>query len=187
MEIINNLPLIMLRCLVLTILIETVLANLLKVRDKKDLLNIILANCLTNPLVVVSSLYFNLFYGILGRNISLILLESSVVLVEGIIYEKFLRYRKVNPLLLAVILNGTSFREEFSMKKLVVTVCLFILLAIPNFAFADLVAPGMRGSLYREENPYINIITGQDIFIFSAVSISIVALVAILIINRRKK
>ena len=73
------------------------------------------------------------------------------------------------------------------MKKLVVTVCLFILLAIPNFAFADLVAPGMRGSLYREENPYINIITGQDIFIFSAVSISIVALVAILIINRRKK
>ena len=109
MEIINNLPLIMLRCLVLTILIETVLAILLKVRDKKDLLNIILANSLTNPLVVVSSLYFNLFYGMVGRNISLIFLEISVVFVEGIIYEKFLKYRKVNPLLLAVILNGTSF------------------------------------------------------------------------------
>lgn len=109
MEIINNLPLIMLRCLVLTILIETVFAILLRVRDKKDLLNIILANSLTNPLVVVSSLYFNLFYGVTGRNISLIFLEISAVLVEGIIYMKFLRYRGINPLLLAVVLNGTSF------------------------------------------------------------------------------
>lgn len=109
MDIINNLPLVMLRCLVLTILIETALAILLKVRYKKDLLNIILVNCLTNPLVVVSSLYFNLFYGISGRSISLIFLEISAVLVEGIIYMKFLRYSKVNPLLLAVILNGASF------------------------------------------------------------------------------
>lgn len=73
------------------------------------------------------------------------------------------------------------------MKKLVVTVYFFILLISPSFVFADLVVPGVKGSLYREENPYVNIITGQDIFIFSAVIISIVALVAILIINRRKK
>ena len=73
------------------------------------------------------------------------------------------------------------------MKKIVVTVYLFILLVTPSFVLADVAVPWMKGSLYREENPYVNIITGQDMFIFSAVIISIVALIVILIINRRKK
>ena len=50
----------MCRALVLTIIIEVAVALSLKVRDKKDLLNIVLVNFLTNPLVVSISVFFNL-------------------------------------------------------------------------------------------------------------------------------
>ena len=50
----NNLPLILVRCLLLTIIIELVVALILSVRDKKDILNIILVNVLTNPVVVMT-------------------------------------------------------------------------------------------------------------------------------------
>ena len=107
--IIYNLPLIMLKCLVLTIIIEIVIASLLKVNDKKDLLNIALVNIVTNPIVTSVPVYFNIRYGILQRNIVLYTLEVLTVITEGLIYKKVLKYKKINPIVLSLILNLSSY------------------------------------------------------------------------------
>lgn len=107
--IIYNLPLIMLKCLVLTIIIEIVIAILLKVKDKKDLLNIALVNIVTNPIVTSVPVYFNIRYGILQRNIVLYTLEVLTVITEGLIYKKVLKYKKINPIVLSLILNLSSY------------------------------------------------------------------------------
>ena len=107
--IINNLPYIMIRCLFLTIVIELTMAILLKVKDKKDLINIVLVNVITNPIVVTIPVYFNLKYGVLERNIVLYLLEILTVITEGAIYKKVLNYKKINPFILSLILNFSSY------------------------------------------------------------------------------
>ena len=107
--ILDNLPLIMIRCLVLTIIIELVLALILGVREKKDIINIILVNVITNPIVVLTPIIIYLkFNSSMGR-ISLYILEVLTVLVEGLIYKKVLEYKKINWILLSLILNATSF------------------------------------------------------------------------------
>ncbi len=107
--IINDLPYIMIKCLLLTILIEVTIAILLKVRDKKDLINVTLANIITNPVVVTIPVYFNLRYGLLERNIVLYTLEILTVITEGLIYKRVLNYKKINPFILALILNLSSY------------------------------------------------------------------------------
>ncbi len=103
-----DLPYIMARCLILTVLIETLIAFLLGYR-KKDLINVILVNIMTNPIVVMIPVYFNVKYGIVERNIALGILEIVTLFVEGFIYYKFLEKRKINPFLLSLILNFSSY------------------------------------------------------------------------------
>lgn len=107
--ILNNLPFIMLKCLILTIVIEFIVASILKVKDKKDLLNVVLVNCLTNPIVVSFPVYFNIKYGIFERRVCLIILEILTLIVEGIIYKKYLKFKKINPYILSLILNSSSY------------------------------------------------------------------------------
>ncbi len=106
---INDLPLIMVRCLILTIIIEVVISLLFKVKNKKDLLNVVLVNVLTNPLVVSLPIFMLFRYGLLAKYISLAVLEILAVIVEGLIYSKVLEYRKINPYLLSLILNSCSY------------------------------------------------------------------------------
>lgn len=107
--IINELPIIMIRCLILTILIEIIVGIILKIRDKRDLLNILFVNLITNPIVSTFPVYFNVKYGILERNIVLFILEVLAVLVEGKIYKKYLIYKKINSYILSIILNAASY------------------------------------------------------------------------------
>ena len=106
---IKDIPKIMLICLISTIIIETIFAFIFKVRNKKDFLNIILVNIITNPIVVIIPIYIELIYGLTYRNISLIILEILTVLIEGFIYYKYLDYRKINPYLLSFLLNLLSY------------------------------------------------------------------------------
>ena len=106
---INDLPLIMLRCLILTIIIEVIIGLILKIKNKKDILNIILANIITNPIVVSIPVYINIKFGLLERNICLIILEILTLFVEGFIYKKVLNYKKINPYLISLILNMSSY------------------------------------------------------------------------------
>lgn len=103
------LPIMMFRCLILTIIFELFLAIILGIRNKKDIINVILVNILTNPIVVSVSTYINLRYGILPRRISIIFLEAFAVIVEGLIYKKYLKYNKINGMLLSFILNIFSY------------------------------------------------------------------------------
>lgn len=106
---INELPLLMLKCLIITIVIEIILSLILKVKTKKDILNIILVNIVTNPLVVSIPVLINISLGILERHICLLILEVFTVLFEGFIYYKYLNYKKINPFLLSLILNLSSY------------------------------------------------------------------------------
>ncbi len=105
----NSLPIIMIRCLLLTIIIELIVALILGVRDKKDIINVILVNVITNPVVVVSQTLLYIKFGYTIEMIGIGILEVVVVIVEGLIYKKVLKYNKLNPILLSLLLNATSF------------------------------------------------------------------------------
>lgn len=92
-----------------TLLVELVISLLLKVKDKKDIMNIILVNIMTNPLLVILTVYINIVYGLIYRNILIYPLEILVVLSEGLVYKKYLNYKKINPYLLSLILNTSSY------------------------------------------------------------------------------
>lgn len=105
----NDLPRIIIICLLCTIIIEVTVALILKIKDKKDILNIILVNVFTNPIVVTTTNLMLIFYGKTYRYISLIMLELLVVFTEGLIYKKVLKFNKINGYLLSLILNLCSY------------------------------------------------------------------------------
>lgn len=106
---INELPKLMLRSLICTIIIEILVAIILGIKNKKDILNIILVNIITNPLVTAIPVYFNLFYSLRLRNIVLIILEILTLLFEGFVYKKYINLKKINPFILSLILNSSSY------------------------------------------------------------------------------
>ncbi len=107
--IINDIPIIMIRCLLCTIIIEVLVALVLKVKNKKDVINIILVNILTNPIVVIIPIFVAFNYGIQYQKITLYILEVVTVIVEGFIYLKVLNYKRINPFLLSLVLNLSSY------------------------------------------------------------------------------
>ena len=104
-----NIPIIMIRCLFITVLIESFIGFCIGIRNKKDFINIILVNCITNPIVVTVPLFFNVEYGIVERRISLYILEMITLFVEGYIYKKTLKFKKVNPFIISIIMNASSY------------------------------------------------------------------------------
>ena len=110
---------IILVCLVSTIIVELLVALFFKVRNKKDLLNIVLVNIMTNPLLVTLTVYINIIYGLKYRNVLIYPLEILVVLSEGLIYKKYLKYRKINPFILSFILNTCSYLMGLIINKVV--------------------------------------------------------------------
>lgn len=106
---IHELPFIMYKCLLCTILIEVVVAKILKVKEKQDFLNIILVNIITNPIVVTMPIFVYLLYGYKYEIITLYMLEIFTVFIEGFIYKKVLNYKKINLYLLSFILNMFSY------------------------------------------------------------------------------
>ena len=103
------LPIIMLVSLTLTAFVEVIIAVILKVNTFKDILNVILANLLTNPLVVSVSYYVMITYNETFKNISLLVLEVLALIAEGTIFKKYLKYDKLNPFFLSLVLNVSSF------------------------------------------------------------------------------
>ena len=106
---IDDLPLVMVRCLIITIIIEAVVGLIIGIRDKKDILNIVLVNIMTNPLVVSLPILILLLYGTTARYVTLFLLEVFAVVSEGLVYYKFLKYKKINGFLVSLVLNLVSY------------------------------------------------------------------------------
>ncbi len=106
---INKLPLYMLVSLTCTIIIELTIGIIVGIRDKKDILNIILVNLLTNPLLVSITYAVNIYYGLKVKYITIVILELLVIVIEGLIYFKNLKYKKINGFLISFILNIGSY------------------------------------------------------------------------------
>lgn len=112
----NNVWQQFLLALALTIIIEISLSQILGVRNKKDIINIILVNLITNPIVNVTIFILNILYGLKYFYVGLIITELITVLFEGYVYKKCLSYKKINCYLLSIILNATSFMLGFLIK-----------------------------------------------------------------------
>ena len=115
---ISDLPVVMIRCLVITILIETTIAFIIKYRNR-DLLNVVLVNILTNPILNSVMVYINVYYGLKIRNIFVIIFEILVVIIEGAIYQKYLENRKINGYLLSLLLNISSYVLGLVINKII--------------------------------------------------------------------
>lgn len=105
----SDLPKIMIKCLLLTIIIEVIISVIIGIRNKKDILNVILVNVMTNPLVVSLPIYIMMKYGMRYRMYSLIVLEILAFASEGFVYSKVLNYKKINPYVISLILNLGSY------------------------------------------------------------------------------
>lgn len=99
----------MIKCLLCTIIIELILAIILKIRNKLDLIYIILVNILTNPIVVTIPILILVKYNYNIAIQTLIILEIITIITEGIIYSKVLEYKKINPFIISLILNISSY------------------------------------------------------------------------------
>lgn len=106
---INEIPYYMARAVILTVIIEICASFIIGIRNKKDLLNIILVNIMTNPLVNFIVIFLNFYFGIFSRNVGLVILEILAVIVEGFVYKKYLNFKKINPYVLSLILNCSSY------------------------------------------------------------------------------
>ena len=115
----NDLPKYMVISLLLTLVIECFMAWILKVRDKKDIFNVTLVNVFTNPLVVCFTFLAGFFYGSDARLAATICLELFAFISESIIYKKTLSYKKLNPFLLSLILNGTSYLSGLVINRII--------------------------------------------------------------------
>ena len=105
----NNLPLIAARCLILTVITECVFAFVSGVRKKTDFALVALANILTNPPLVVGTLLAGFFFGTKVRIITVIFAEILAVAAEALVYSKTLDFKKMKPLTISLILNAVSF------------------------------------------------------------------------------
>lgn len=111
----------MLTALSLTIIIEVSIGYLLKIRDKMDILHVVLINGITNPVINCLLMIINYLFrlsNILYYSIVLIL-EIIVVYVEYKYYEKNLIYKRINLLSFSFILNASSFILGLIILKIV--------------------------------------------------------------------
>ena len=87
---INEIPYYVLRSLIITVIIELLVAIIIGFRNKKDLINVLLVNLITNPFVTLIPITINIYVSLFARNISLIILEILVLITEALIYKKVL-------------------------------------------------------------------------------------------------
>ena len=105
----NDLPKMMILSLFCTVLIETLVAAILRIRNKKDLLNVILVNFMTNPLVVSLPVYIMVKFGLHARYAITFVLEFLTFVIEGLVYKKYFKYDKINPFIISFVLNFSSY------------------------------------------------------------------------------
>ncbi len=104
-----SLPYVMILCLTITIFVEVMVALILKIHNKTDILNVVLVNILTNPLLVSLLYLVFLKYGAIAKIVFEVVMEILIFVVEGAIYKKYLKYDKINPYLVSFILNAASY------------------------------------------------------------------------------
>ena len=106
------------KSLALTLIIETAGAAALGFRAKGDYLLLLLVNVATNPVVAATLDYMYYYhYRIFGWYL-ILALEVAAVCVEWLLYRNRLRYRKMNPFFVSLILNALSYTGGLIVDKL---------------------------------------------------------------------
>ena len=103
--------------LALTIAIESGFSVLIGIRNKKDLLLVIMVNVLTNPIVVL--LYWIAVYYTNWNTVLVIIpLELFAVLTEGFYYKKYAQKIK-RPFIFSIAANAVSYSIGFIIQQFI--------------------------------------------------------------------
>lgn len=105
--------------LILTLIIETSISFIIGVRKKEDLKVVLCVNILTNPVVVYIANCVKLLNNNLIYNIIVIIMEVIVIVVEFILYKKYLEYKGKTPLLISSVNNILSFSLGIIISKII--------------------------------------------------------------------
>lgn len=103
-----QLPLIMARALILTVLVECLAAWCMGVRSRHDQIVVVLVNLMTNPLLVSLSAAAVVWLGYGAKLPATIILEAAAVIAEGFVYKNRLE-AECDPFLLSIVCNASSF------------------------------------------------------------------------------
>lgn len=106
--------------LILTIIIESIISFIIGIRDKEDLEVVLWVNILTNPIVVYIANCLILLNNNVAYNIVVVIMEILVIIVEFIVYKKYLDYKKKSPLLISSLNNIISFSLGIIISKIIV-------------------------------------------------------------------
>ncbi len=121
MEIVINISIQMLWNLSLTIIIELGIALLLGIKEKSDIFNLIVINCITNPILN----YIMMIVTYLTSNNIIIyflfsLFEVVVIYLEYRFYRKKILFKKLDLLVLSTVLNISSIILGFVISGILV-------------------------------------------------------------------
>ena len=95
--------------LILTIVIEVIIAWLFGLRSKRELLTVLLINVITNPLLNYLITVNGYFHLVSRTNLLILCLEVVVVLVEWRLLVWVLRQKVKKMLVLSVAMNAASY------------------------------------------------------------------------------
>lgn len=113
---------IILICLLVTIVLEVILARILGLR-KIDIVYVMLTNVFTNPLMNLSYNFISSSYSnsIFENVIILLILEIIVFLVEGFIFKICLKNKEKNGFLISYVLNSFTFMIGMIVNMILIT------------------------------------------------------------------
>lgn len=95
--------------LILTLILEIISSILLRIRSKRDLIIVIIANICTNPVVVYMSNLLALICNKTSFIIGVLVLELLAILIEANIFKMYLKDRNKDHLKISIINNFISF------------------------------------------------------------------------------
>ncbi len=99
---------ILARNLAIVLITEPLLGFIAGAKSVKKIITVMLANVITNPLVVLSALSLTVFCSRLQPT-GLFILEVLAVFSEGLMFSKFKTFDKKNPYIISLALNCASF------------------------------------------------------------------------------
>jgi len=105
--------------LILTLIIEVTVSILLGIRKKYDIKVIICANICTNLVVAYVANCILLLNNQMIYIIAVAVLEMIAVIIEFLIYRKYLKFNEKSPLVISVINNIVSFSLGLIITKFI--------------------------------------------------------------------
>lgn len=105
--------------LLLTLIIELTTSFIIGIRNKEDIKVVIWANILTNPVVVFLANSIKLLNNNLIYNSIVLIMEIIVVIVEFVIFKKYIEFKGKSSMFISTINNIISFSLGIIISKII--------------------------------------------------------------------